>query len=102
MFLAANALVDFPNSGSTKSEWMPARFTRLNTLKNSLRNSRFAPSLPKGHGILVFFRMEKSVFANPGPMYVFRPRLPSCPRDGVGKTLPQNGTPDMQLKRPLI
>src|SRR5678816_4016564 len=75
------------------------RFTRLNTLKNSVRNCRFAPSPPMNHGIFRFLITEKSVLAKPGPWKVLRPRLPST-RPGDGNTLPQRAVPP-QAKIPV-
>src|SRR5882672_7887168 len=62
-FLAPKALVDLPKSGLDVSPTGETRFTRLKRLKNSARKRRFAPSLPRNHGILVFFARVKSVLA---------------------------------------
>ena len=47
------------------------KLARLNRLKNSARNCRLVPSV-----IRVFLISEKSTVAKPGPITVFRPKLP--------------------------
>jgi len=70
--------VDFPKFDRLAMSLLTwVKFTRLKTLKNSVRNCRFAPYPPMNHGILRFLITEKSVLAKPGPWNVFRPKLPS-------------------------
>src|SRR5579862_1856007 len=101
MSLAGYVEVDLPKFEIfARSLFAFVRFTRLKTLKNSVRNCTFAPSFPMNHGILMFLITEKSVLAYPGPWKVLRPRLPSKPRFGIGNTLEQKGEP-AQLKMPV-
>src|SRR5579859_408234 len=89
--LAGKDPVAKPNPPLLILVFMPVRLTLLNTLKNSARNSIWAPSCPTNHGMCVLLVAEKSVLIYPGPTNVFRPRLPIAPwglKAGAGKRLP--------------
>src|SRR5262249_44058132 len=80
-------MVDFPNNPLDKSTVGWFRFTRLNRLKISPRISSVAPSWPKNQGMCTALIAFRLTFARPGPENVLRPRFPSCPFAGTGKSL---------------
>src|SRR2546422_1638788 len=100
MSLAGKDPLARPNPPPARSLLTPVRLTLLNTLKNSARNSNCAPSCPTNHGMCVLLVAEKSVLTYPGPMKVFRPRLPRVPGAGFGKRLPHIAV--VQLKTPVL
>src|SRR6266849_2763444 len=76
--------VDRPKSELERSVTTFVRFTRLNRLKISPRNWTLAPSLTN-QGTRADFVTLRFTFARPGPLKVFRPRLPCWPATGIGK-----------------
>src|SRR5215813_7734442 len=81
---APSDVVAFPNVVLDKVFDKLPRFTRLNALKMSAENSNFVCSPRRGRlnalEILVF------TLAKPGPVNVFRPKVPGTPGNGRGKS----------------
>ncbi len=71
--------------------------TLLNKPKMSARITNEAPSFVN-QGILVALANSVFTFANPGPLKVFRPKLPCVPGPGAGKAVAGN-TPLMKALR---
>src|ERR1700738_2888718 len=76
-----SAPVDRPKLLLLKSATGLFRFTRLNALNASKRNCAASRSR-----ILKVLASDRSVSAKPGPRNTLRPRLPSVPGTGAGKT----------------
>jgi hypothetical protein len=73
--IGMNDPVVLPNAPDAILVTHPLAFTRLKALYISNRNCRLAFSL-KAHGSALFLANARSCWANPGPRYVSRPRLP--------------------------
>src|SRR2546425_10186565 len=97
MLREARAFRMTPKSWLLKVAFGVPKFTRLNALKNSVRNCRFFFSL-NGK----FFIRAMSQFFRPGPRNKFRPALPNCNGCGRAKAAVLNqrrrvGSPEFGL-----